>query len=71
MMAPAFAQAARGRPRGHILKLDTEASPDAAARHAIRGIPTMILFRDGAEVARISGALQAPQILAWLDQQGA
>jgi thioredoxin 2 len=67
MMAPAFAEAARQRPLTQFVKIDTEASPDAAARYGIRGIPTMILFRDGAEQARISGAMSAAQLLAWID----
>ena len=67
MMAPAFAEAARMRPRVHFVKVDTEASPQAAAAYGIRGIPTMVLFRGGAETARQSGAMAAPQILAWLD----
>ena len=67
MMAPAFAQAARERPRVQFVKVDTEASPQASAQHGIRGIPTMILFRDGREQARVSGAMSAAQLLAWLD----
>ena len=67
MMAPAFAQAARMRPRVHFVKVDTEASPQAAATYGIRGIPTMVLFKGGVETARQSGAMTAPQILAWLD----
>ena len=69
MMAPAFAQAARMRTHAHFVKVDTEASPDAANRYGIRSIPTMILFRDGAESARVSGAMSAPQLVGWVDQQ--
>jgi thioredoxin 2 len=69
MMAPAFADAARARPHVHFVKVDTEASPQAAARYGIRGIPTMILFRDGAETARVSGAMPASQLLSWIDEQ--
>ena len=67
-MAPAFADAARQRPLVQFVKVDTEASPRAAQDHAIRGIPTLILFEGGREKARVSGAMQAPQLLAWLDQ---
>ncbi|MFO1323946.1 MAG: thioredoxin TrxC [Burkholderiales bacterium] len=68
-MAPAFAAAARARPHVQFVKVDTEASPDASARFGIRGIPTMIVFRNGAEHARVTGALPASQLLAWVDQQ--
>jgi thioredoxin 2 len=68
MMAPAFAQAARERPGIQFVKVDTEASPDVSAQYGIRGIPTMIVFHGGGERARISGAMGAPQLVAWIDQ---
>ena len=37
-----------------------------AARYAIRSIPTMILFQQGREVARVSGALGAADIVRWV-----
>ncbi|SEI77953.1 thioredoxin 2 [Azotobacter beijerinckii] len=69
--APIFEQAARelgGRLR--LAKLDSEAEPQLAGQLGIRSIPSLILFRDGREVARQSGALPLPQLLAWLRQQG-
>ena len=66
-MAPAFAQAARElEPQVRLAKLDTEAHPALGARHAIRSIPTMVLFRQGREVARVSGALGAADIVRWV-----
>jgi thioredoxin 2 len=67
MMAPEFAKAAQAmEPEVRFAKLDTEAAPEEAAAHGIRSIPTMILFRDGREVARQSGALPAGQIVQWV-----
>src|SRR5690349_5211763 len=40
-----------------VLKLDTEAHPDAGAKFGIQAIPTLVAFRDGREVERVSGAL--------------
>ncbi len=45
-----------------VAKVDTEALPDVAARFDIRSIPTMILFRDGREAERVTGALPASAI---------
>ncbi len=45
-----------------VLKLDTEAHPDAAARFAIQAIPTLVAFRDGREVQRVSGALPLEEL---------
>ena len=49
-----------------VAKVDTEALPDVAARFAIRSIPTMIVFRDGREADRLSGAMPASAILSRL-----
>lgn len=38
-----------------VLALDIEAHPAAAARHAVLSLPTLILFRDGVEVERLTG----------------
>lgn len=40
-----------------VAKLDTDLNPQAIARYGIRGIPTLIVFRDGQEVARRAGAI--------------
>ena len=70
MMAPAYAQAAAQlEPRVRLLKLDTEASQDIAARFAIRSIPTIALFRGGREIARQAGAMDAGSIVAWVRSQ--
>jgi thioredoxin 2 len=45
-----------------VAKVDTEALPEVAGRFGIRSIPTMVLFRDGAERARVSGAMPADEI---------
>ena len=66
MMAPAYAQAAtRLEPQVRLLKVDTEASQDLAARFGIRSIPTIALFQGGREIARQAGAMDAGSIVAW------
>ena len=70
-MAPAFAQAARDlEPGVRLAKLDTEAHPAIAGRYGIRSIPTMIMFRGGQEVVRVSGALGAADIARWVRSVG-
>jgi thioredoxin 2 len=67
-MAPAYEEAAaRLEPRVRLAKLDTEAEPGIAQRFGIRSIPTLVLFGNGREVARQSGALSLPQLLRWVD----
>lgn len=67
MMAPEFRKAAQAmEPQVRFAKLDTEAAQQTAAAHGIRSIPTMILFHQGREVARQSGAMPAGQIVQWV-----
>lgn len=69
-MAPAFAQvAAELRGRAQLLKVNTEAESELASQFAIRSIPTLVMFRSGREVERLSGALSAPDLRAWIDQR--
>ena len=66
MMAPAYQSAAeRLEPTMRLLKVDTEANQDLGARYNIRSIPTLALFRNGREVARQAGAMDAGSIVAW------
>ena len=68
MMAPAYEQAAaRLEPRVRLAKLNTEAEPQIASRFGIRGIPTLIAFKSGREIARQSGALDLPGLLSWVE----
>jgi len=73
-MAPAFMQAAGAlRGRAQFAKVNTEAEGVLASEYNIRSIPTLVIFRDGREVARMSGALDAARLQAWLqgfDTQG-
>jgi thioredoxin 2 len=71
-MAPIFDELARER-RGQALvtKLDTDRNPNATRRFGVRGIPTLIVFRDGREVAREVGAVPRQRLYALLDRAAA
>ncbi|WP_145198919.1 thioredoxin TrxC [Planctomycetes bacterium Poly30] len=66
-MAPQFEAAAREH-FGQVLfaKVDTEAAVQTAQQFGIQSIPTLVLFKGGAEVARQSGAMPAAKIAQWL-----
>jgi thioredoxin 2 len=65
-MAPHFERAARSlKDRVRLVKVNTEESPGLAARYAIRAIPTLVLFKDGAEVKRVAGAMDAGALARW------
>jgi thioredoxin 2 len=68
-MAPVFEQAANTlEPRVRLAKVNTEEEPGLATRYGIRGIPTLILFRNERELARVSGAMDLARLLAWTQQ---
>ena len=67
--APVFVQAAsKFEPRLRLAKLDTEAQPQLAQRFNIRSIPTLIMLKQGREVARQSGALNAAQLQQFVEE---
>ena len=49
-----------------VAKLDIDANPGITSQFGIRGIPTLIAFRNGREVARQSGAMDLPGLLRWI-----
>jgi thioredoxin 2 len=69
MMAPVIAKSARDH-AGRVLfgKVDTETEGAIAQQFGIRSIPTLIVFRQGREIARMSGALDRGALDRWLAQ---
>jgi thioredoxin 2 len=68
-MAPEFAKAAKAlAPRVRLMKLNTEDHPQISSRARIQGIPALILYRNGREVARLAGARPASQIADFVQQ---
>jgi len=69
-MGPEYEKAAQAlEPKARFLKLNSDNEQQLAGALNIRGIPTMILFKDGKEADRISGAMGASQINAWLNER--
>ena len=53
-----------------VAKLDIEESPTTPSRYGVRGIPTMMLFRDGRMASMKVGAMPKHKILEWLAETG-
>lgn len=67
MMAPAFEQAAAElSPTVRLAKLNTEDEQNIGARMNIRSIPTMVIFKNGKEIARQAGAMSSADIQSWV-----
>jgi thioredoxin 1 len=52
-----------------VAKINVDENTNVPAKHGIRGIPTMILFKNGAVVAQKVGAAAKSQLTAWIDSQ--
>lgn len=67
MMAPAYDKVAqRLEPELRVAKLNTEEAEQIVAQFDIQYLPTIALFKDGREVARRSGAIDAVYLEAWV-----
>ena len=69
MMAPAFEEAALSMPlKAQYVKVNTEENPQLGGQYGIQSIPTMVIFKNGKEADRVSGALSAQRIQNWVSQ---
>jgi thioredoxin len=69
VMAPLLDDLARAHMgRLVVAKLDTDRNPVTAGRFGITGIPTLILFEGGSEVAREVGAVPKPRLQALVEK---
>jgi len=69
MIAPLLDDAAKQyQGRVMIAKLNVDDNPDTAAKFGIRGIPTLMLFKDGKAAATKVGAMSKSQLTAFLDE---
>ena len=69
MIAPLLDDAAKQYAgRVIIAKVNVDENPDTAAKFGIRGIPTLMLFKDGKAAATKVGALSRTQLSAFLDE---
>jgi len=53
-----------------VAKVNIEESPLTPSRYGVRGIPTMMLFRDGQMASMKVGAMPKQKILDWLAETG-
>ena len=67
--APTFSQTAtKFAEQARFVKVSTETEPHLAQHFNVRSIPTLIVMKNGQEVARIAGALPPQQFEQWLQQ---
>jgi len=67
MMAPVYQQAAaRLEPKVRLAKVNTETEQMLAGQFRIQSIPTLVIFKNGREVARQPGAMDLNTLLRWV-----
>ena len=67
VVAPVLEEIASERDDLRIVSLNVDDNQQTAARYEVLSIPTLILFRDGAEAKRIVGALPKRRLEAELE----
>lgn len=69
MLAPIVEELAKDyEGKAQIAKLDVDANQRAASQYGVMSIPTMIIFKDGAEVDRLVGVMPKEMIAKRLDK---
>jgi len=69
VFAPVFeSYASHNALSARCLKLNTENNQQAGLKYHIRSIPTLVLYKNGVEADRISGAMNESQLGQWVIQ---
>jgi thioredoxin 1 len=69
MLAPSLAELANELDgKLSVAKLNIDENPNAPSRYGVRGIPTLMIFKDGQVVATKVGALPKSQLKVWIEQ---
>jgi thioredoxin len=70
MIAPALEEiAAELGDKVTVAKINIDENPDTPGKYGVRGIPTMLLFKNGQAVAQKVGAAPRSNIQQWLEGQ--
>ena len=69
LMAPVVEAVARDyAPRLRVLQMDADTSPATMLRFNVRGLPTVLVFRDGEPVERVVGAVPKASLVARVER---
>ena len=68
MLSPVLEEVANENPNLNVLKIDVDEVSELAAKFGIQAIPTLILFKNGQQVAVRMGYQNKNQLLAFINQ---
>lgn len=57
--------------RALVLKVDTEKSPELAARYRVSGIPNFLVMKNGRTISQQAGLVDSNQMKLWLEAAAA
>ena len=70
MLSPVLEEVAKEmKDQVKICKLNVDDNPEVTTQYGVRGIPTMILFQDGKQIATKSGFMPKATLEAWLKSE--
>lgn len=67
-LAPILADLADEYPEVRVVKINADENRQAMERHAVRGLPTLLLFSNGEECGRLLGTQSKTRLAALLDE---
>ncbi len=68
MLAPVLEELANERKDIKVLKVNVDANQTLAQDYNVMGVPHLVLFKDGKQVAQTSGFRPKDALLAWVDE---
>jgi len=54
--------------KARVLKIDVDKNPTAAASYQVKGVPTLILFKNGRQLCKQSGVVDAQKLIQIINQ---
>ena len=67
MMAPHFEDASEEFDDLNFGKVDMEEHQNLGTEMSVRALPTLVIMKDGEEVARKSGAMNKADLMDWIE----
>lgn len=66
-MSPLLAEAEEQRENVKLVKLNINFDADTAVKYGVSAVPTLIFFKDGKEVSRLTGAVKRAELEASIE----
>lgn len=65
-LSPIIEELSKELPEIEFVKIDTDTNQDMVAEYSVQSVPTMVVIKNGVEVARMKGAVPKNNLKAWL-----